>query len=193
MTVEFKEWPKINRWSKQTWIITEKIDGTNACVIVPENPEEPLAFQSRQRIITPENDNYGFAKWATEHAEQLRHLGPGYHYGEWWGPGIQGNWYGLQEKRFSLFDPQRYSKNPPPPCCHLVPLLEIRTGDVQDSINYCMSLLRERGSQAAPGCMKVEGIVIYNCEARMHFKKLMVNDEGRKNEQASAQVAGSTV
>jgi hypothetical protein len=34
MTIEFQAWPKIQRLDKNIVTITEKIDGTNACVIV---------------------------------------------------------------------------------------------------------------------------------------------------------------
>ena len=34
--VEFKEWPKIPRGLGEQMTITEKIDGTNACIIVEE-------------------------------------------------------------------------------------------------------------------------------------------------------------
>lgn len=98
--MEFRAWPKITRWSSP-YVITEKIDGTNACVIVHEpdgcnstcgcedqgatvTPDGSAVWaQSRTRIITPENDNHGFARWVHENCESLSHdLGPGYHYGE---------------------------------------------------------------------------------------------------------------
>jgi hypothetical protein len=31
---EFKPWPKITRWAKNEYIVTEKIDGTNAAVVI---------------------------------------------------------------------------------------------------------------------------------------------------------------
>lgn len=39
--------------------------------------------------------------------KELLKLGKGYHYGEWWGKGIQRG-YGLEEKRFSLFNVSRW-------------------------------------------------------------------------------------
>lgn len=173
---EFKEWPKIQRWSKQLWVITEKIDGTNACVIVPEDKEQPLAFQSRNRIITTENDNFGFAKWGVENAEQLRWLGPGYHYGEWWGSGVNRS-YGLVngEKRFSLFNTRRWNletpQSTPPPCCKVVPVLELCTANISNSIQFCMDELKKAGSKAAPGFMDPEGIVICHAATGTLFKK----------------------
>lgn len=80
----FRAWPKTPRLFRDM-VITEKIDGTNAAVIVADGK---LYAQSRKRIITPDDDNFGFASWVAEHPE-LVELGEGYHYGEWWGKGIQ--------------------------------------------------------------------------------------------------------
>lgn len=184
----FKEWPKIERWAKQLWVITEKIDGTNACIIVPEDTTQPIHCQSRARIISTSNDNFGFAKWVEQNNETLRWLGPGYHYGEWWGSGIQRG-YGLKEKRFSLFDTFRWDKSEPkkvpPMCCNVVPVLEITSGNIGNSIQFCMDELKKTGSKAAPGFMNPEGIIIYNVGAKMRFKKTFDDKaKGDNNEQA---------
>jgi hypothetical protein len=60
--LEFQEFPKIARLSREI-IITEKIDGTNAQILITE--EGDFLIGSRTRWITPQDDNYGFAKWAT--------------------------------------------------------------------------------------------------------------------------------
>src|SRR5512139_3329369 len=99
MTIEFKAWPKIPRIENEKVSFTEKLDGTNACIIIDE--EGNFACQSRTRIITPEDDNFGFSRWAYENKDELMKLGEGHHFGEWWGNGIQRG-YGLTEKRFSL-------------------------------------------------------------------------------------------
>jgi hypothetical protein len=104
----FQEFPKIPRLSRDIRI-TEKIDGTNACVVVPEDPAALVIAQSRNRFIYPEDDNYGFALWVQQHSDELRGLGPGRHFGEWWGLGIQRG-YGLSERRFSLFNVSRWNK-----------------------------------------------------------------------------------
>jgi hypothetical protein len=67
--MEFEEFPKMARLSRRI-IITEKIDGTNAQVFIGE--DGTMQFGSRTRWITPDDDNFGFAKWATEHADELR-------------------------------------------------------------------------------------------------------------------------
>jgi hypothetical protein len=102
---EFVPWPKIHRLFRDV-IITEKIDGTNAAIGISDDGE--VHAQSRKRIITPADDNYGFAKWVHANAAVLaEHLGPGLHFGEWCGLGINRG-YGLPEKRFALFNAARW-------------------------------------------------------------------------------------
>lgn len=104
--MDFKEFPKIPRLSRDM-VITEKLDGTNACIYIGEDGE--FLTGSRTRWITPgkQTDNYGFSQWAHSHKDELLKLGPGLHFGEWWGSGIQRK-YGLSEKRFSLFAVHRW-------------------------------------------------------------------------------------
>lgn len=179
---EFKEFQKIPRLKRQV-VITEKIDGTNACVIVSEDGTA-LAAQSRSRLITPEDDNYGFAQWAQDHTEELLKLGPGHHYGEWWGAGIQRR-YGLTEKRFSLFNTGRWTPENPnlPKCCHVVPVLY--TGDLS-GVDESLNLLRTQGSMAAPGFMNPEGIVVYHSASRSLYKVTLEKDEEWKGKSKAA-------
>lgn len=173
---------KIARLSRDC-TITEKIDGTNASIYIgsPETEDEGVfLIGSRTRWITPEDDNYGFARWATAHKEELLTLGPGHHFGEWWGLGIQRN-YGLKEKRFSLFNSHRWSDAAGirPACCYVVPVLFeglFDTGTISDVID----ILVFNGSKAAPGFMKPEGIVIYHQAAKQLFKKTIEKDEQPK-------------
>lgn len=162
--MEFKPWPKITRVeNRRPPVFTEKIDGTNACVVIGENGE--FACQSRSRFIVPGDDNYGFAKWAHENKDELMKMGPGYHYGEWWGLGIQRG-YGLTEKRFSLFNTRRWGKHNPntPKCVHVVPFIRA------NSIDEVIALLKENGSYAAPGYMNIEGAVMYEPDSDTCFK-----------------------
>ena len=188
--MEFKTFAKIPRLSREC-IITEKIDGANGVIWMPDFPESytfksgrevPFLVGSRNRWILPENDNYGFAKWAYEHSDELLELGPGYHYGEWWGKGIQRG-YGLQEKRFSLFNTHRW--NDPelrPKCCGVVPILWKGMFETLD-IAIILNKLYLDGSKAAPGFMKPEGIVIFHTQSGYLFKKTIENDEkGKENE-----------
>uniref|UniRef100_A0A6M3LUK9 Putative RNA ligase n=1 Tax=viral metagenome TaxID=1070528 RepID=A0A6M3LUK9_9ZZZZ len=194
---EFVGFPKIARLSRDV-IITEKIDGTNAQIFIGEDGD--FLVGSKNRWITPENDNFGFARWAMEHREELLKLGSGRHFGEWWGSGIQRG-YGLPkgEKRFSLFntvrwclhdqEPQRIETADPriekyqerlPECCGLVPVLY---RGIFDEINYgdLLAELSATGSHASPGFMKPEGIVAYHIAGNVGFKKTL-GDDGHKGE-----------
>lgn len=102
--------------------ITEKIDGTNGLIYVGkphdgnavgsvgvpvmgfDDGTRVVSAGSRSRWITPDDDNYGFAKWVWDNAARLADaLGHGYHYGEWFGHKI-GRGYGRQNTReFALF------------------------------------------------------------------------------------------
>jgi hypothetical protein len=181
MTEPFPEFPKIARWSREV-VITEKIDGTNALIAVGEDGS--VRAGSRTRWITPEQDNFGFAAWVQAHEEELRALGFGFHYGEWWGSGIQRR-YGLTEKRFSLFNTglwgHREGLEVPPPCCHVVPVL---FSGIDPNIENILEHLRGLGSVAAPGFMNPEGICIYHTDARVYFKKTLVRDAEWKGKAA---------
>lgn len=187
---EFIAFPKMGRLFRECWI-TEKIDGTNAQILVGEDGS--VKAGSRTRWITPEDDNFGFAAWVRDHKDELLTLGPGRHFGEWWGRGIQRN-YGLNERRFSLFNVSRwclhgqepaiwktgprgeeYFQLPLPPCCGLVPVLYkglFSTWAVKDELDE----LAAGGSHAAPGFMNPEGVVVFHTAANVMFKATLEND-----------------
>lgn len=189
--MEFAEFPKIARLSRDV-IVTEKIDGTNAQVFISEDGQ--IIAGSRNRWITPHDDNFGFASWVEAHRDELLKLGAGRHFGEWWGQGIQRN-YGLSEKRFSLFnvqrwalygtEPQRIATADPriekwqdvlPECCGLVPVLYRGLFDTT-AVDRAIETLRLTGSAAAPGFMKPEGVVVFHVAGNVGFKKTLVKDE----------------
>lgn len=177
--VEFREFQKIPRLNREV-VITEKIDGTNACVVVGE--DGLVRAQSRSRFITPADDNYGFARWVEAHADELRELGAGYHYGEWWGQGVNRG-YGLTEKRFSLFNVTRWAESRPA-CCHVVPVLMKGTASQGFSVAIpAMVMLRAGGSIAAPGFMKPEGIIAFHTQGNLLFKATLERDEEWKGKQ----------
>lgn len=195
--IEFQPFPKIFRLSRPC-IVTEKLDGTNASIHITE--EGQFLTASRTRWITPESDNYGFAKWANEHRDELLTLGVGSHFGEWWGQGIQRN-YGLTEKRFSMFnvarwclhgtEPKQIATPDPrvfktqqvlPPCVGLVPVLNEGQFD-GICFSTCLTLLQINGSYAAPGFMKPEGIVIFHVQGNALFKKTIEGDAQPKGKQ----------
>lgn len=191
---EFQSFPKMSRLSREI-IVTEKLDGTNAQIYITEDGF--FFVGSRNRWITPDDDNYGFARWCYANEESLRQLGPGRHHGEWWGQGIHRG-YGLTEKRFSLFNTIRWclagdepqlipSGNPKaepkyqdrlPACCSLVPVLYRGVFDYP-WIEHTMSGLRTCGSEAAPGFMNPEGIVIFHTAGNIGFKKTLWNDSAK--------------
>lgn len=134
---DFIEFPKMARLSREV-IITEKLDGTNAQVLIAAKESIPdfywpqaIAHQgdlvmcagSRTKWITLADDNYGFAKWAQANSDELFGLGVGRHFGEWWGQGIQRK-YGMTEKRFSLFNAMRWCAHDVEPA--LIPSLDPR-------------------------------------------------------------------
>lgn len=173
----FEPFQHIRRMSRGC-VVTEKIDGTNAQIFIPDDLRHVYAG-SRNRWITPDDDNYGFAKWVHEHAQELLALGPGRHFGEWWGHGIQRG-YGAKDKRFWLFNSGRWS-NPEsgrPECCGVVPVLY--AGEfVTNMIDGVLTSLELTGSIAAPGFMNPEGIVIYHAATGQLFKKT-TNGDGHK-------------
>jgi hypothetical protein len=178
--ITFEAWPKIPRLNRGMYI-TEKIDGTNAAVIITEDGR--LATQSRNRLITPEQDNYGFARWAYGNAGALVDiLGPGRHFGEWWGSGIQRG-YGLTggDKRFSLFNTGRWTTSDVSGVDGLgvVPILKQQNFSTE-VVASAVDELREFGSFAAPGFMRPEGIVVYLSAARTTFKVTLDADEAPK-------------
>lgn len=206
---DFVGWPKIPRINRifGRSIITEKIDGTNAHVLIkpanevgveglsPNDPEArfqnkyALAFGgeqglyicagSRTRWITPENDNFGFAKWVKDNAEELFKLGPGHHFGEWYGNGIQRG-YGLKEKRFALFNSRRWNDQNPnrPECCECVK--ELHSGEFTlDILEEVTDHLKETGSQQVPGFMQPEGVVVYLSELDKMIKWTYDYTEGK--------------
>ena len=216
MNAEFVPFPKLSRWSRDI-VITEKLDGTNASIYIEKKEptfdgngfhvaahviagvgitmqDEFGAFYqlhmsagSRTRWISPQDDNYGFARWAQEHSEELFALGVGHHFGEWWGQGIQRG-YAQPCKRFSLFNSGRwfdandtgYGEVRAPDCCSVVPVL-YRGPNEQGAITNALLHMEHGGSWAAPGFMDPEGIVIYHTASNTQFKKTIKKDESPKS------------
>jgi hypothetical protein len=175
---EFEAFAKIPRL-KRGCVITEKIDGTNAQILIDDDPAVPMLIGSRSRWITPgkTTDNHGFAAWAAEHEAELRTLGPGRHFGEWWGAGIQRR-YGLDHKRFSLFNVGRWKDAALPACVGLVPTLY--EGVFTDAaVEECLARLARDGSVAAHGFMQPEGIVVFHSASRALYK-VTLGDDGHK-------------
>lgn len=236
MSIAFKAFPKIPRLaspftitekldgSNGTVVIvsvaeaTERsLDGTlrlsermqaDIVATVPNGDDDTFLIftQSRNRFITPQSDNFGFAAWVKENAEILvEKLGTGYHAGEWWGHGIQRG-YGLPkgERRFSLFnvgrfrsrgnggsfDPERHV-DPSVPEIGLgtVPILAERFSDynlrdIAGTMDRAIVNLMLEGSYAAPGFNRPEGVVLYHGRSGQLFKSF-VDDAEKAGEVAT--------
>lgn len=203
----FQAFPKIPRLNRDC-VVTEKIDGTNAAiVIVPtDDPNfdyggldlgitspdgQPLAVyaQSRKRIITPgkATDNHGFAGWVQDNITELVKLGPGRHFGEWWGKGINRG-YGLDDKRFSLFNVHRWHDRDgngagdelTPYGVSVVPVVGFGAF-VDAPWEDALCGLRANGSAAAPGFDSPEGVVVFHQAAKQLFKVTLEGDERPKS------------
>lgn len=177
--VEFVPFRKIPRLNREC-VITEKIDGTNGIIHITE--EGDMLVGSRTRWIYPgKQDNYGFAAWAEANRPELLRLGPGTHYGEWWGAGIQRR-YNQTEKRFSLFNVHKWQDDDIRPlCCSVVPVV-FRGLFTTEQAAYSLEFLRSQGSLAAPGFMNPEGIVVFHTAGSILFKATLENDEKGKPE-----------
>lgn len=160
-TIEFQDFGKTPRFRTLQALITEKIDGTNAQIYVPADPAEPVLAGSRNRWATPEKDNAGFARFVYENADMFRRLGPGRHFGEWYGSKV-GRGYGMTERRLALFNVDRFSGGLPeglPACVELVPVLYRGPLDTA-KIAEVTEALYVNGSVAVPGWKHPEGVVI---------------------------------
>lgn len=183
--IPFIAFNKIHRLNREV-IITEKIDGTNGVIFVHEDLET-ISVDSRSRWLSPgkKNDNFGFCEWAVDHKTELLKLGHGFHFGEWWGHGIQRG-YAIHERRFSLFNVSRWADpSARPACCDCVPVVNVPTElatNMNAAAEYAMGLLRAQGSIAAPGFMRPEGVVVFHTASSAIFKALLENDQLSKRE-----------
>ncbi len=206
--VDFIPFGKIPRLSREC-VISCKIDGTNASILIayiskefthpkmldyfygPDGSTWGIFAGSRTRWITPEDDNYGFAKWVLANKEIIKKLGPGLHRGEWMGQGVNRG-YGLKEKRFYLFNTFKFiekeedrtdpSQIVVPAPIRVVPVLTRCNFDViNDAVHECMEYLKCKGSIAVDGWMKPEGIVVYFTSSGTYMKKTIEDDEKPKS------------
>lgn len=158
----FEDFGKMTRWNKVLVTVSEKIDGTNAQICI--TPDGKFQVGSRNRWIRPgkDTDNYGFAAWAFEHEEELRGLGIGRHFGEWWGYGIQRGYNCVEgERYFSLFQSYKWADAVAHriTCCKVVPILfHGQLGDL--NTDALMAKLWSEGSAAKPGFKFPEGVIL---------------------------------
>lgn len=196
---EFRAWTKIARLFRDT-VMTEKLDGTNGAIGIirlglaakrhpdlgspavklgkfSDGTEYAIYAQSRRRIISPFDDNYGFAAWVHDNAATLAEdLGPGLHFGEWWGNGIQRG-YGQPQKIFSLFNVHKWehrlfwTEN-----LRCVPVLDRYTMNTE-RVMEVLEDLRVNGSRAALGFKPAEGLVVFHPQSQALFKVTLENDD----------------
>ena len=195
---DFEAFPKVPRFYRN-WTATEKIDGTNAAIVIRPEPEDRflacegavktdtgyygIRAQSRKRFISPGDDNFGFAAWVFGNADELvATLGPGRHFGEWWGLGIQRG-YNQRCRRFSLFNTDRWGEMETHPvgdaALGVVPILARHT-DPKVACAEAEFKLSMAGSCAAPGWDRPEGIMLWSHAARQMFKYTPFDGDGHK-------------
>ena len=154
--VDFEAWPKIPREVLGDVMITEKMDGTNACVIIQDG--EIVGVQSRKRMLNlgKDSDNYGFAQHVFDNQEKFLALGEGRHYGEWAGLGIQGTPHCIPDKRFFLFNARRWgAHNTPPEGIYVVALLYQGqySASLVDTVMNTLKTSSESQGYKAEGCI----------------------------------------
>lgn len=181
--VEFRKFLKISRLVRETVTITEKIDGTNGQICVWRDKRGCLHIRAggRNRWLTEKDHNFHFYDFVMANAvELIEGLGEGRHYGEWYGQGINRN-YGLKEKRFALFNTQKWAGSHLPECCGIVPVLGTYSLDfVNAVIDNCRNRLIEYGSHLVEGFMEPEGLMLYLHDLGRYYKVLFENNEGHK-------------
>lgn len=218
--MDFQAWPKTPRLFR-TIVVSEKIDGTNAAINISKydakNPPEGdechsfahvydsadelycVGAQSRNRLIYPAGwngnsnaDNAGFARWVDINAQRLFDLlGPGRHYGEWWGKGVGRN-YGVDFKQFSLFNTDKWGKVTKENGIGFAEAFDLEGGLLgsvpvlyqgtfsEESIEDALRDLRIHGSAAVEGWMKPEGIVVYHTQSKQVYKVTLDNQDKGK-------------
>ncbi|GAB3847381.1 hypothetical protein GCM10029963_28770 [Micromonospora andamanensis] len=147
-------------------------------------------------MARPGADNFGFAGWVSQNAVELCNLGPGRHYGEWFGHGIQRG-YGLDERRFALFnvgrwfDPRHQADDglrenfpkaqPCPEVATVVPVLYAGPGDdLTFAVRMCVRGLRSAGSLMVDGFPNPEGLIVYHQAGGHTYKVLLEGDDRPK-------------
>lgn len=191
---DFEPFPKLQRLNAGM-VITEKVDGTNAQILIKVDGCHPtdefchhvfkddviyhIRAGSRKRWVKPGDDNFGFGAWVWEHAEELINvLGTGRHFGEWYGKGIQRG-YNKEDKRLALFNVLRWhEQNPVPDWLDVVPTLykgDFDMGKLAKIFNW----LKDTGSVIAPGFDNPEGIVVYLPSSKTSFKVTYDYDGGK--------------
>lgn len=197
----FEKFPSLTRFS-HGWTVTEKLDGTNGAILIEHESQVPEEFrdqallktnaiqptylfaQSRNRMLSLEQDNHGFARWVYDNAEALaKELGEGRHFGEWVGKGVNKRHYNLDQKVFALFNTHRWAGlNALDGRLRCVPVLADNQylGEPGEVFADILEGLKVGGSHFSPGFMDPEGIVMRHGPSGTLFKKTFDYDEKGK-------------
>lgn len=188
----FKPWPKTPRVSAHC-IITEKIDGTNGQISICEDGR--LFVGSRNRWLsgeTKQSDNFGFYAWVMANETEIRKLGVGRHFGEWYGAGIGRN-YGLENRYFALFNTRR-PKESLPDCVGQVPIL-YEGPFTKDDTDIAARELMVEGSkvQASYWDGKPEGYVVFFPKTGERFKHVFETEAKKQREEFDGPLSDTRV
>lgn len=197
----FEKFSKIRRIDGLKMWVTEKINGTNGQILVDDEAVQILCVGSRGRPILPDvpaarhpvtgrtvrddagkpvipkqvRDNFGFACQVYQDEEWVAEaLGPGRHYGEWAGPGIQKNPLDLPTRLFFLFSrSDRYDTDGLVFIDWLRLVPELYEGPLDfDQVEMIMDDLLEQGTyvaDAGPDARAPEGVVVATLDQRFKF------------------------
>jgi hypothetical protein len=172
MMDEFIKFSSIQRFI-QPVVITHKLHGSNGQIYIKD--DGTVMAGSRNRWLTIEDDNYGFAKFVKDREKEiLEKLTPGRHYGEVWGVGINSG-EGGKTKRFALFNTNQWEGKPLPEGIDTVPVL-YKGPYYEGVVEETMAKLKAEGSRLVPGFMKVEGVVIYFERSGLRMKHVFENE-----------------
>lgn len=206
LDLTFTDFGKMVRLNRDC-TITEKIDGCTAQIMVMAyssdimqalttrgidsitTPTNIILVGSRNRYLSGDADHHGFFQWVNRNHMELETLGPGRHFGEWWGKGIQKRYHDTQ-KRFSLFNTQRWHAQGQdylpegmewaPACCDVVPILYKGPFTTQ-AVEKTVFNLRVRGSSVDPLCKRPEGVIVFHHALNQAFKVTLEKDEQPKS------------
>lgn len=182
---KFVAYPKTRRLEDETVTISEKVDGTNGvlfihkphlCDVLNGSTDAPYILAGcRSRWLKDDDtkswDNHGFGKWVAENAQALHALPEGFHYGEWYGKGIN-HGYGMKERRFMLFNRKRYENlTYLPKCVELETIIEddVPVAELSSVIDRIKNKATVNGSFHIPESGMVEGLIMrFKLSARVY-------------------------
>ena len=172
----FQKYGKTHRLFRDI-IVTEKLDGANSLIRIDGSD---IRAGSRNQWLDEKNTNYGFYIWVMNNRKTLiKDLGDGLHRGEWYGQKINRK-YGLDHKRFALFNTEKWGKVEfATPQLEVVPVL-YKGMFSEQQIKLALDKLTNHGSIAVPGYMNPEGVCVYHTQANLIFKATIKNDQQGK-------------